>query len=481
LLESRELLDSTPLSDLGTGLYQGYMGGLYPGGADTPPAATEAYALNLAQHQIVPLDSNGNPNPKGSIVMVSLGMSNSQEVFNTFKNDISGDRTINPQLITVNGAQSGFTAEHWANPADRAWTWLNQSLTSSNVTPAQVEVAWVELFEQQPFRFGAFPLHAQQLQSYMESTARNLLTAFPNIKIAYFSPINHTYTTSLSASAPEPYAYESDFSIQWMMQDQINGTGNLNYNPANGTVVAPLLLWGPYLWAPTTPRSDGFTWLLSDVTSDLVHASPTGKNKEGEEMVAFFKSDATATPWVLRPTTSPPIVTASASSTSGSPGLTVQFTASATDPYPIFQYVWTYSDGTFAFTQNATKSFLVPGTFNAYVTVSDNHMNSATVVIPITITSGSLPKSRNTIGAIIVASARPAASLSVTISNVTSTSSQVVHPGVAALPAPVNQERPNASTLAALANAGAIAARRAAHDRIAAQLLTLEESDLGFV
>jgi PKD repeat protein len=343
-----------------------------------------------------------------------------------------------------------------------------------------VEVAWVELFEQQPFRFGAFPLHAQVLQGYMESAARNLMTAFPNIKIAYFSPINHTYTTSLLASAPEPYAYESGFSIQWMMQDQINGTGNLNYNPNNGPVVAPLLLWGPYLWATSTPRSDNFTWLLSDVNTDLVHASPTGKMKEGEQMTAFFKSDATATPWVLRPTSSPPIVTASASSTSGAPGLTVNFTCTATDSYPIAQYVWTYSDGTFAFTQNPTKSFLVPGTFNAYVTVSDNHMNSATVLIPITITSGSLPRSRNAIAAIIVASARPATSLSLVGSSPALTSTQLVHPGQApAVPVRAfdNLDQSNPSTQSALAEAGTIAFRRVARDWIAAKLFTLEEND----
>src|SRR5260370_828220 len=90
-LERRDLLSTTliPLNELGTGTYQGYEGGLYPNGSNTPPAATEASALSLAQ-QIVPLDAAGNPDPvNGKIVMISIGMSNTNEEF-------SGQLNIGP-------------------------------------------------------------------------------------------------------------------------------------------------------------------------------------------------------------------------------------------------------------------------------------------------------------------------------------------------------------------------------------------------
>src|SRR5262245_66296590 len=38
----------TPLSDLGSGHYQGYQGGLYPGGTNAPPAAHRTAALAMA-------------------------------------------------------------------------------------------------------------------------------------------------------------------------------------------------------------------------------------------------------------------------------------------------------------------------------------------------------------------------------------------------------------------------------------------------
>src|SRR5262249_62045833 len=101
-----------------------------------------------------------------------------------------------------------------------------------------------------------------------------------------------------------------------------------------GTVVAPLLLWAPYLWASSTPRSDGFTWLLTDVGPDDTRPSASGTAKVANGLQAFFKTDPTAPPWFLArtPAGQGPIITDSASATSGPPGLAVQFRASATDP-----------------------------------------------------------------------------------------------------------------------------------------------------
>ena len=59
----------------------------------------------------------------------------------------------------------------------------------------------------------------------------------------------------------EPYAYESAFAVRGMIQDQINGVAAMNYNPANGPVVAPWVAWGPYIWANgLLARRDGLTW-----------------------------------------------------------------------------------------------------------------------------------------------------------------------------------------------------------------------------
>jgi hypothetical protein len=64
------------LNDLGTGLYNGQEGGLYPNGTDQRPPSLETAAENIAS-QIMPLDGQGNVNATGGkIVLISIGMSN---------------------------------------------------------------------------------------------------------------------------------------------------------------------------------------------------------------------------------------------------------------------------------------------------------------------------------------------------------------------------------------------------------------------
>ena len=76
-----------------------------------------------------------------------------------------------------------------------------------------------------------------------------------------------------TAAVPEPYAYESGFGTRWVVQSQIKGDAQLNFDPARGEVKAPFVLWGPYLWAQgDTPRKlDGLTWTQNDVRPDQLH------------------------------------------------------------------------------------------------------------------------------------------------------------------------------------------------------------------
>jgi PKD repeat protein len=375
-------------------LYNGYQGGLYPNGTDTPPAATETYAESLAT-QVQPLDTSGNVDLKhGRIVMLAIGFSNPEMEFGAFEDLVHGDLTRNPKLAVVNGAQGSRDVDFWMDPSSITWSNVNRHLSANGLTPAQVQIAWVKMAEKFPYEDGVFPAHAQHLQGEIEDVARNLTTLYPNIKIAYLSTRSHAYTTSLLSANPEPYAYETGFAVKWAIEDQINGTGNLNYDPAKGAVVAPLLLWGPYLWATSTPRSDGFNWLESDVRADKVHPSASGETKTAEELLAFFKSDPTTAPWFLLPTPSGqgPVVTASASSSTGTAPFTVSFTASATDPLAsVTQYAWTYDDGDFSLNQNPTKTFDVPGVYVVHLTVSDSEGYTTLTTLTITVNAASSP------------------------------------------------------------------------------------------
>ena len=77
---ARESTGMTPLTDLGTGIYKGEQGGLYPGGVNEMPAAHRNAGLAQAR-RIVPLDAEGRPSPDGKIALMSLGMSNTTMEF----------------------------------------------------------------------------------------------------------------------------------------------------------------------------------------------------------------------------------------------------------------------------------------------------------------------------------------------------------------------------------------------------------------
>jgi PKD repeat protein len=305
------------------------------------------------------------------------------------------DAATSSQLVIVDGAQNGKTANTWVDPNAATWKTVNGRLALQGVTPKQVEVVWVKECEAYPNRYGGFPNSAQYLQSDLESIARNITTNYPNAKIAYYSSRSHAFTQNPATVSPEPWDFETGYSVKWMIEDQINGNGNLNWDPNKGPVQAPFLSWGPYLWANgSSPRSDGFQWVRSDYQADATHPTPSGVHKVADQLLAFFKTDPTTTGWYLKttPAGQGPTVTASADVTSGAPGLTVNFTASATAVTgTISQYVWTFDDGDFSYNQNPTKTFYGPGTYHVHLNVFDSSGNWTPTTLAITISSGMRP------------------------------------------------------------------------------------------
>src|SRR5208337_3736325 len=101
---------------------------------------------------------------------------------------------------------------------------------------------------------------------------------------------------------PEPYAYESAFAVRWLIEDQIGGKRHLNCDPDRGEVTAPLLLWGPYLWADGVKgrKVDDLIWKREDLGGDGTHPSPSGQRKVAGLLLCFFKTDATAKPWFVK-------------------------------------------------------------------------------------------------------------------------------------------------------------------------------------
>jgi hypothetical protein len=304
---ARESTGLVPITELGDGLYKGQTGGLYGHGQNVPPQSH----LKAAQEQtalIVPRDAQGSPSDAGKIVLISQGMSNTTQEFSAFKALADADPNKSPKVVIVDCAQGGMAAHQWAYPEvvvrqnrPSPWDVMDQRLRKAGVTAAQIQVVWVKQAQIGPSQLGEFPAHAQSLQNDVAVILRELKTRFPNLRVAYLSSrIYAGYaTTPLN---PEPYAYESAFSVRWLIESQVANDPNLNYDPTRGEVKAPLLLWGPYLWGDgTRPRqSDNLVWTRADLGSDGTHPSPAGRQKVARMLLTFFKTDANAKLWFAR-------------------------------------------------------------------------------------------------------------------------------------------------------------------------------------
>jgi len=169
------------------------------------------------------------------------------------------------------------------------------------VTDKQVQAAWLKQAMIAPARWGPFPAHVQKFKAELGQLCRILKTKFPNLRVIYLSSrIYAGYATG--PLNPEPYAYESAFTVRGLIQDQIKGDKQLNHDPAKGKVLAPILLWGPYLWADGVKgrKIDKLVYERKDLAGDGTHPSRSGQVKVAEQLLKFFKTDPMAKTWFIK-------------------------------------------------------------------------------------------------------------------------------------------------------------------------------------
>jgi hypothetical protein len=229
---------------------------------------------------------------------MSLGMSNTTQEFSRFVQIANADKSKNPNLTIVDGAQGGRAADDWTDPKQPTYDQADKRLSAAGVSARQVQILWIKQARKGPASLGDFPKHAQALESDLKQIVLASKERYPNLKLVYFS--SRTYagyaTTALN---PEPYAYESAFSVQWLIRKQID-----NKDPDLAYDKSPVLLWGPYLWTDGTKGRDvdNLTWKKEDTANDGTHPSnTTGRQKVAEQLLNFFKSDSTAKTWFTGP------------------------------------------------------------------------------------------------------------------------------------------------------------------------------------
>jgi hypothetical protein len=298
--KSGEKLGFKPLNEMtAQDKYNGEDGGLYGGGQNEPPAAHQA-AAKKETAQIVPRDKDGKPAKDGKIVLISISMSNWTQEFSMFKQIADKDPDKSPLVTIVDCAQGGQTMARWADPKANPWSVAEQRLTQAGVTPAQVQVAWIKIANAGPQ--GELAEHGKRLQKDTVAVLQNARNRFPNLRIVYLeSRIFAGYGTG--ALNPEPYAYEGAFVVRWLIQDQIKGEQELNYDASRGTVKAPLILWGAYLWGDgLTPRkADELVWKREDLGGDGIHPSDAGRRKVADLLLKFCKTDVNVKSWFVKP------------------------------------------------------------------------------------------------------------------------------------------------------------------------------------
>ncbi|HKA07262.1 MAG TPA: hypothetical protein VKD71_08400 [Gemmataceae bacterium] len=278
--------------------YKGEDGGLYGGGKNEPPEK-HLKAARDATAKIQPLDADGKPNKDGTIALVSISMSNATQEFSLFKQLADRDEKKSSRVTVVDCAQGGQAMAQWVDPKGRAWTEADRRLDAAKISPKQVQVVWVKLANVAPR--GELTEHGKKLYQDTVVVLANARERFPNLRIAYLG--SRIYggwaTTQLN---PEPYAYESAFVVRWLIRDQMKGDAALNYDADKGAVKAPVLLWGPYLWADgMNPRkSDGLVYERADLAGDGTHPSQSGRRKVADLLLKFFQTDPLASKWYVK-------------------------------------------------------------------------------------------------------------------------------------------------------------------------------------
>lgn len=297
-----------PLSELGTGTHGGFEGGLYPGGLNVPPEPHRAAALARSA-ALGPIDTAGAPADDGRIVILSIGMSNTTQEYAAFMALAAEDPQVHPRVLLVDGAQGGQPAQDINTPDARFWQVVDQRLAAAGSSREQVQVLWMKQAHRQPSL--PFPEDARALQADLAEIMQISNDRFPSLRIAYLS--SRTYAGYASTTLnPEPYAYQGGFAVKWLIEQQMEGDPTLNPHADAGPVRAPLLLWGPYLWADgMTPRGDGLIWTCEDFRDDGTHPSdPYGRRRVGNLLLSFFKADETTRGWFTIDPGATPVPTA---------------------------------------------------------------------------------------------------------------------------------------------------------------------------
>lgn len=286
-----------PLTDLGSGTYNGWTGGLYPNGTNLP-SGTYAEDLAATASSIVPLDANGNYSSGGKIGFVSIGASTCSIMMNNLRKKTKKSSLTNPLLTTANCTGGGESIQEINDTISNAyWNVVNSKLSKNSLTAKQVEIVYLETDDSITLMtFPERPLHTKEVYT---SALQIMLRKFPNLKMVYV--IGRTTTFLAPGKKPqnrEPGPYYNGWGCKFLVEGQINNEPELSYKGADRKV--PMVTWGWYEWSVGyQARNDGFTW-TKELTSDGLHANDQGADILSTNFMNFLLNDPYASIWYAK-------------------------------------------------------------------------------------------------------------------------------------------------------------------------------------
>jgi hypothetical protein len=304
---------SAPVSTVAAGFDSTKPAPVGPGANLNPNLFWFDSAGHRSARLITPLDANGASSRTGKIVFLSIGMSNADQEFCgaappavcnpwTFEGRANADPMKSPRLVLVNGAASGQMANTWDSPTAQNYDRVKARLTALGLTEKQVQVIWLKVANGDPTISLPSPnADAYQLERSLGNIVRSLRVRYPSLRQVYMSSRIYAGYANVSVN-PEPYAFESGFSVGWLVKAQVLQMSLGMLDPIAGDLrapaVAPWVSWGPYLWANgTTPRGDGLTWQRGDFESDGTHPSQSGESKVCQLLFNYFRTSPYSSCW----------------------------------------------------------------------------------------------------------------------------------------------------------------------------------------
>jgi len=292
-----------PIPDLGSQYYRGYQGGLYAGGGNLPSGVHRSDLLSQT-NAIAPLDSNGQAQAGGKIVMIGVGASNPRTEFNAFVSQAQSQSNINPSLAFVNTCIGGQGVQKMNDPNDNYWKQAVKTLDSMKLNPLQVQIAWIET-ENTAAADTVFPRAAETLEAELRTLLTTLYLKFPNLKICYFSPRAYAgFAIPAQGGVGKGLLYPRDYyngwAIKWLIQKTIARTPGYLFEGASKEI--PYCTFGSYHWTNAgETRMDGFKMDCdTEIGSDGLHLTAQGEQKIGGHMLQFFMNDDLAKRWFLK-------------------------------------------------------------------------------------------------------------------------------------------------------------------------------------